>query len=181
MTLTAISDTVFSCARTINTTMQTVPYAGRAWVYARDNIVLPGAALAVALWSAGTARINYTADWVLPTIAVGVAAVGLLLVLAVYRRQRHRTFLLTPQQNIEELNQQLAAARAKFDEQEKVVKAAHEEYGKAAEKRMSVPANKAAFEAAQTRVDDESAKSFEYKKAVEALEAQIRKAQPKKL
>lgn len=50
MSLQAISNTAFSYARTINNYMQTVPYAGRAWVYARDKIVLPSSAFAAAVW-----------------------------------------------------------------------------------------------------------------------------------
>jgi hypothetical protein len=144
MTLTAISDTVFSCARTINTTMQTVPYAGRAWVYARDNIVLPGAALAVAIWSAGMARISHAANWVLPTIAVGVTAAILLVVLALlHRRRRMPIHLLTPhQQELKKADEALAA-------QGKEVQRLRDEWDKARVKDQAVPANKTATQQAE--------------------------------
>lgn len=145
MTLTAISDTVFSCARTINNTLQTVPYAGRAWTFARDNIVLPGAALAVALWSAGTARISHAANWVLPTVGVGVAAAGLLIVLALLHRRRHMPIQSLTSQQQEDLNRAFDALKA----QEKEVERLRGEWDKAKLMDQTVPANKTAVTEAE--------------------------------
>jgi hypothetical protein len=138
MTLTAISDSLFSCARTINNTMQTVPYAGRAWTLARDNIVLPGAALAVAIWSAGKACISYTADWVLPAIVLSVTTIGIFVVLTLLRRRREKIIDLAPQQP--ELKKAYDALKA----QEKEVVRLLGEWDKARVRDQAVPANKTA-------------------------------------
>jgi hypothetical protein len=78
------ANTAISTTKAVNTYVQDIPYAGKVWSLARDKIVLPGAALAVAAWNAVQPKLSEGANWTVANkgtasgIVIGVIALALI-------------------------------------------------------------------------------------------------------
>jgi hypothetical protein len=138
------ANTAIATTKAVNTYVQDIPYAGKVWSLARDKIVLPGAALAVAAWKAVEPKLSEGANWTVANkelasgIVIGVIALCLI----------GRVVLGAPS-----LEQKLDAAKKAQTDHQATMAALDQAHKAAAALDQKVAANKEATTKAKAALD----------------------------